>query len=133
MWDDVKGNPTKKVGGAFGFVHNGNRVEIHLIIGIATPSDILPSWSDNVGQTGRNVLFLTPKLCDISWDDWLDLGGAVKIQGTTRVVGAHMGLCKYLDRTVGEVTFYPETTETIFNRSNVKLGELWWDNTNISP
>ena len=46
----------------------------------------------------------------------MDLGGAVKIQGTTRVVGAHIGLCKYLDRTVGEVTFYPETTETIFNR-----------------
>ena len=113
MWDDSRGNPTKTAGGAFGFVHNGNRVEIHLITGIANPVDRMPSWSKNVGQTDRNVLMLTPKLCEISWDDWLDLGGAQKIQGTTRVVGGHRGLCDYLDRVLGDVTFCPETTETI--------------------
>ena len=90
MWDDKKSNPTCVVGGAFGFVHNFDRVEIHMIVDIHDPGRRLDSWSANVGQLDRNVLYLTPILFTIPWDTWLSLGGARKVQGTSQVVSAHV-------------------------------------------
>ena len=113
MWDDAKGNPTHKVGGAFGFVQNSNRVEIHMIIGIYNPTHRLKSWSDNVGQTDRNVLHLSPILTTISWNHWLILGGARKVQGTTRVVSAHKKLSSYLRTHIGNIEHVKETGEII--------------------
>ena len=88
MWDDAKNNPTKKLGGLFGFVHNGKKVEIHIITNIYKPDERLLSWSDNVGQGDRNVLILTKKLLEINWKKWISLGCPKKVQGTTRVVTA---------------------------------------------
>ena len=113
MWDDAKGNPTHKVGGAFGFVQNSNRVEIHMILDIHDPTHRLESWSDNVGQTDRNVLHLSPILTTISWDQWLILGGAKKVQGTTRVVSAHEKLSSYLRTHIGNIEHVKETGEII--------------------
>jgi hypothetical protein len=113
MWDDAKGNPTHKVGGAFGFVQNSNRVEIHMIIGIYNPTHRLESWSDNVGQTDRNVLHLSPIITTISWDQWLILGGAKKVQGTSRVVSAHETLASFLRTKIGNIEHMKETGESI--------------------
>tara|TARA_B100000768_G_scaffold181525_1_gene204901 strand:+ start:2690 stop:3220 length:531 start_codon:yes stop_codon:yes gene_type:complete len=95
MWDDAKNNPTKKPGGLFGFVHNGKRVEIHIITNIYNPIERLSSWSDNVGQSDRNVLILTKKLIEINWKQWVNLGCPKKVQGTTRVVTAKKKLTSY--------------------------------------
>jgi len=113
MWDDAKGNPTHKVGGAFGFVHNSNRVEIHMILNIHDPTHRLDSWSDNVGQTDRNVLHLSPIITTISWNQWLSLGGARKVQGTTRVVSAHETLASFLRTHIGNIEHVEETDESI--------------------
>ena len=96
MWDDAKGNPTKVPGGAFGFVHNGRRVEIHMVTKVCSTKDRLVSWSNNVGQTDRNVLYLTPRLLVIDWSMWISLGCPSKVQGTSRVVSAHDNLSAYL-------------------------------------
>ena len=84
MWDDAKNNPTKQSGGFFGFVHNGKRVEIHMITHICEPCNRLESWSKNVGQSNRNVLLLTPCLLTISWHSWLSLNCPMRVQGTSR-------------------------------------------------
>lgn len=97
MWDDAKGNPTKLVGGAFGFVHNGNFVDIHKITKICGTDERLESWSKNVGQTDRNVLMLSERITRLPWNKWIELGCPSKIQGTCKVVSAHENLFRYLD------------------------------------
>ena len=116
MWDDAKGNPTIGVGGIFGFVHNSIRVETHMIIDLMSPNNTLPSWSDNVGQTDRNVLMLTEKIFTIDWEKWLELGGPKKVQGTTRVVGAHDSLMNYLHQHLIGVGYCVETKKIIKDR-----------------
>ena len=113
MWDDAKGNPTKEVGGAFGFVHNGKRVEIYIVVGIKKSSERLDSWSANVGQCDRKVLILSPRITTIDWATWLQIGGAQKVQGTTRVVGAHDNLSNYLTRQFNKMEYQLETNEFI--------------------
>ena len=109
MWDDAKGNPTHKVGGAFAFVHNSKKVEIHIVTAIHNTDERLPTWSYNVGQGDRNVLYLTPCLYTMDWDTWRKLGGAAKVQGTSRVVSAHDNLSEFLDPLFREMAFSSET------------------------
>jgi hypothetical protein len=111
MWDDKKGNPTQTVGGAFGMVHNFDRVEIHMIVDIENPSNRLESWSNNVGQSDRNVLHLSPILTTISWEKWLNLGCARKVQGTWQVITAHTSLSNYLNEILGNIEYDAETME----------------------
>ena len=82
MWDDAAANESK-VGGIFGFVFNGDRIQFHRITRVADPKERLPIWSENVGQGNRNVLFLGGELYSMSWADWLALGGMPKVQGST--------------------------------------------------
>jgi len=96
MWDDAKSNPTKVRGGFFGFVRNFKRVEFHRIADIKSPHNRLVSWSDNVGQSDRNVLILEDSFYTMQWEEWIGLGCPKKIQGTARVVGAHERLSRFL-------------------------------------
>ena len=116
MWDDAKGNPTIGVGGLFGFVHNSNRVEYHMIIDIMSPNNRLPSWSENVGQTDRNVLLITEQLYTINWDKWIELGGPKRVQGTTRVVGAHESITNYLHDKLEGIYYMRDTNKLIKER-----------------
>jgi hypothetical protein len=113
MWDDKKGNPTHEVGGAFGMVHNFKRVEIHMIVAIHSYKKRIESWCDNVGQGDRNVLKLSPVLTTISWETWLSLGCAKKVQGTWQVVSAHKSLSSYLNDIIGNIEYIDETGEVI--------------------
>ena len=70
MWDDAKGNPTRHPGGLFGFVHNKSHVELHFITEIHPINARLDSWSRNVGQGDRNVLYLSPRVISIPWSVW---------------------------------------------------------------
>ena len=96
MWDDAKGNPTKLAGGAFGFVRNSIYVDIHIVTHVKSTDDRLDSWSRNVGQGDRNVLYLTPRIMRIDWKTWVEIGCLRKVQGTARIVSAHNSLSQYL-------------------------------------
>jgi len=116
MWDDAKGNPTRKVGGLFCFVHNDKKVQVHLVTNIHPPSERAPSWSNNVGQGDRNVLMLSSPIATISWDIWHapeQLGiTSWRERGTRRVADAdrvialmhHLRFPQYESET-GEVIF----------------------------
>jgi hypothetical protein len=81
MWDDAAGNESK-VGGYFGFVFNGDRIQFHIITGIAEPTERLETWSANVGQGNRKVLYLSKPIYDMDWVEWIEMGGAQKVQGS---------------------------------------------------
>ena len=85
-WDDDKHNCTK-IGDMFGFYKGGDCVEMHRVETVQNPSHRLPSWSDNVGQSGRNVLMLSCPLCVIPWCDWVKFGwhASGPLLGTQRV------------------------------------------------
>jgi hypothetical protein len=85
-WDDDKQNNTN-VGDMFGFYKGGDCVEMHRVETVQDPSYRLPSWSDNVGQQGRNVLMLSCPLCVIPWSDWVKFGwhASGPLLGTQRV------------------------------------------------
>jgi hypothetical protein len=82
-WDDSKHN-TAKPGEYFAFFHHKERVVIHRIISVKPPSERLPSWSDNVGQTTRNVLELSDPLKVLSWTEWIQTGCSHVCMGTYR-------------------------------------------------
>ena len=82
FWDDAKGNTAKK-GDFFGFYHYKEAIEIYEIEDVHSPEHRLASWSDNVGQTDRNVIALSDKICEIPWDTWIELGGRSRCQGTS--------------------------------------------------
>ena len=81
MWDDAPGNESK-VDGYFGFVFNGVRVQFHKITRVAEPTERLETWAENVGQGNRKVLILSEPIYKMEWAEWIDLGGAHKVQGT---------------------------------------------------
>ena len=85
-WDDDKQN-NSQVGDIFGFYKGQECVEIHRVEAVQDPSHRLPSWSDNVGQQGRNVLVLSCPLCIIPWCDWVKFGwhASGPLLGTQRV------------------------------------------------
>jgi len=81
MWDDAAGNESQ-VGGYFAFVFNGDRVQFHKITRVADPTERLEAWSANVGQGNRNVLFLSLPIYEMNWNEWIELDGASKVQGS---------------------------------------------------
>ena len=111
MWDDAKGNPTQKIGGAFAFVHNNKSVDFHVITRIYNTDARLPTWANNIGQGDRNVLYLTPCLYTMDWDTWKKLVGPATVQRTIRVVSAHDNLSEFLDSLFKKMVFNTETGE----------------------
>jgi hypothetical protein len=87
MWDDSKFN-NSKIGDYFGFflveskTRKKGKVIIHKIYDIKNPKYRLKSWSDNIGQTDRNVLILSPEIIEIPMDIWKKLGGGMSKMGT---------------------------------------------------
>jgi hypothetical protein len=59
-WDDSSRNTTSIPGGLFGFVHNFKRIEFCLITKIGSVSSRRDTWRNNINQTNRNVLILSP-------------------------------------------------------------------------
>lgn len=84
MWDDSRHNKAK-LGDKFGFWFYKNSVRVHTIVGIALPSERLPSWSGNVGQGDRRVVTLSVECDIIPWETWINLNGAKRCMGTTHV------------------------------------------------
>lgn len=87
-WDDSAHN-TAVIGDYFGFLFYNKKVQIHVITAIASPSDRLPSWSANVGQSDRRVLELSVPLLEIDWETWIRIGGCKRCMGTYRTTNLH--------------------------------------------
>jgi hypothetical protein len=72
-WDDNASN-LSRAGDFFGFRFQDDRVDVYKITDVHSPMHRLPSWSDNVGQTNRNVLVLSPLVYAIPWSEWVNIG-----------------------------------------------------------
>ena len=90
-WDETDPKRTNfppKKGQLFGFYappKKGVRkgwIQIHRVKEICSTQNRPSSWSKNVGQTDRKVLILTEPLCTIGYDEWNEMGGLKKQQGT---------------------------------------------------
>ena len=89
MWDDTKFNKQQE-GGIFIFCKNRTKNEsgsvyVHKVEKVLPSTDRLPSWSKNVGQTDRNVLYISKEFIKYDWDSWIDIGGPKKVQGTAHI------------------------------------------------
>lgn len=82
-WDDSRYN-TANAGEYFGFCFNDDKMIIHRILEVKSPTERLPSWSRNVGQGNRNVLELSDPLLTIPWSKWQEMGGPENKMGTYR-------------------------------------------------
>lgn len=83
-WDDTSQN-TSQAGQLFAFRnHNTGMFTIHRIVSVNDPSHRLESWSQNVGQTDRNVLELSHPLLHLPIHCWELLGGSAGHMGTHR-------------------------------------------------
>ena len=77
-----------KLGQLFGFYAPPKKnvrqgwIQIHRVKKICSTEHRLKSWAKNVGQTNRKVLELTEPLCTIDYDEWDNMGGLKKKQGT---------------------------------------------------
>ena len=91
MWDGLKPNKTyrAKAGDFFAFVFNvcegqPGRTEFHRITAVHSPSMRLESWADNIGQSDRPVVYLSPMLCSMGSSEFFLLGGTKSSRGTQR-------------------------------------------------
>ena len=87
MWDDSQYNKSK-VNDILAVWHYQKGVTFHVITDIKDPSERLLSWSKNVGQTDRRVLFISREINYMKWDRWLELGGSKRCMGTGAITSA---------------------------------------------
>jgi len=101
MWDDTKYNQQKK-DGIFIFAKNRSKnirgdVYIHKVEEVYPPDKRLKSWSKNVGQGNRNVLYLSSAYIHVKWDKWIEIGGSKKVQGTQPIVTNKNKIIKFIN------------------------------------
>ena len=91
MWDGPAINrPQPSVGDLMITWFHMRHVEVYRITEVLKPSERLPSWSTNIGQTDRSVVYLDKDVLTIDWNAWISMGGFKRCMGTTTVSG-----CKY--------------------------------------
>ena len=84
MWDDSSTNKSV-VGDLLAVCHNGISVDFYIITNTLSPDDRLSTWSNNVGQTNRQVIYIDNLLYSMPWSQWLSLSNyssSFKCQGT---------------------------------------------------
>ena len=111
QWDDAKGNPTKHLYGAFAFIHNKSKAEIHMVTDIISCSSLTTDMLAKRLNPERNIVKLSSRLLTIDWDTWLSLGTPKCFFGTTRVIAAHDKLSTYLEEQLGDLQYCEETGE----------------------
>jgi hypothetical protein len=85
MWDDVSpnvGGNKAVVGDDFAFVFNGDKVRWHKVTEVCSPEMRHPTSAKNEGQSHRQVVYVSDMVREMSWSEWLDMGGYAKVQGT---------------------------------------------------
>lgn len=84
MWDDSSTNKSV-IGDLLAVCHNGISVDFHIITNILSSDDRLSTWSDNVGQSDRQVIYIDDLLYSMPWSQWISLSNyssSFKCQGT---------------------------------------------------
>ena len=81
MWDDGPKNQSQ-VGDVLIVWHYKKGVTFHLIEEIFPPNQRLPSWSNNVGQTDRQVIYISSEFARMKWNEWIEIGGRPRCMGT---------------------------------------------------
>ena len=86
-WDEAPPEHTTtnlrpKKGQLFAFYFPNIKITFHRVTEILEPTNRLESWSENVGQTNRKVLMLTNPLKTFTYEEWCNIGGQRKKQGT---------------------------------------------------
>ena len=86
-WDEAPSEHTSinlspKKGQLFAFYFPKIKIIIHRVTDILEPTNRLPSWSHNVGQSDRKVLMLTKPLKTFTYEEWCTIKGPRKQQGT---------------------------------------------------
>ena len=95
MWDDSQYNSANP-GDIFIVWHYESHVSLHFITGVYPPESRLLTWSDNVGHSNRNVIYITPEFVSITWKTWLLLNGPSRCMGTANIRKAKPNLLQYL-------------------------------------
>ena len=96
MWDDEPRNRSK-AGTHLCVWRYKDYVAIHKIEAVFPSSKRLPSWSDNVGQTDRQVLYISNEIHRIKWNEWESIGGHKRCMGTGAVVTIAPALRKIIN------------------------------------
>ena len=88
----ISKNNTAIKGDLFGYVKNasnGDSIYIYEIIDVRKPEERLESWSANVGQSNRNVIFLGKQMIyEGQWSEFKKICGYSEnynCQGTIRI------------------------------------------------
>ena len=85
MWDGPPMNRPQPAPGDLMIMWFYNKyVIVYNITEVLKPSQRLPSWSMNIGQRDRRVVYLDNPIT-IDWETWLSLGGFKRCMGTTNV------------------------------------------------
>jgi hypothetical protein len=84
MWDDSKHNKSKK-GDVIAIWKYEKGVSFHHIEKVENTQSRSESWSQNVGQTDRNVILLSPEFSYFKWDKWIEMGGHKRCMGTSSI------------------------------------------------
>tara|TARA_Y100000389_G_C17276744_1_gene420822 strand:+ start:238 stop:705 length:468 start_codon:yes stop_codon:yes gene_type:complete len=108
MWDDTKYNKQKR-NGVFIFQKNRTKnqfgsIYVHIVEDVRPPKERLESWSINVGQQDRNVLFISSTFIAIDWDKWMELGGPKKVQGTQHIKKNKKNIIEYINQQKFKIT-----------------------------
>ncbi len=95
MWDGPRmGRPQPHEGDLMAIWRHKTFIIIYTITAVLDPSQRLDSWTDNVGQQTRSVLYLSfPK--EVEWDVWIKMGGHKLCRGTNRIRNADKDIIKY--------------------------------------
>jgi len=127
-WDDSRYN--NAVAGelfAFYFPKAKNctgSVIIHKILAVKSANNRLPSWSENVGQTDRNVLELSAPIKKYTMDEWVQLDGPMSKMGTYQTdLSSRKLLCDSINHCLQILNQYynvPDGLEGIFEEVSLK-------------
>jgi hypothetical protein len=91
MWDGPAVNrPQPSVNDLMVVWFHNHHVEVYTITKVLKSSQRLPSWSINIGQSDRCVIYLDKDPVIIDWNTWIFMGGFKRCMGTTNVSS-----CKY--------------------------------------
>lgn len=95
MWDGPALNRTQPVAGDLMAVwFHKDHVNIYEVSRVLKPSSRLPTWSKNIGQSDRQVVYLDNPL-RVEWDKWLSLGGFKRCMGTGTINSSKYGIIEH--------------------------------------
>jgi len=95
MWDDASSN-LAQVGDVNVFVHNNSYVNVHRVTAVQSVDNRVLSWANrpsrNIGHYNRQILYLSPEIGRLTWNEWQKCGG-YKVQCTMYVKNKELKDC----------------------------------------